>query len=100
MLKHIVLWKFKTEAEGNTASENILIAKEKLEGLLGEIPEILDIQVLPNTLSGVGNYDAALVATFQSVEELVAYQKNPLHVEVAKFVGSVTETRAALDYED
>ena len=100
MLKHIVLWNFKAEAEGKTASENILIVKEKLEGLFGKIPEILDIQVLPNTLAGVGNYDAALIAMFDSADALAAYQKNPLHVEAAKFVVSVTEKRASLDYED
>jgi len=100
MLKHVVLWKFKAEAEGKTAAENILITKQKLESLFGKIPEILSIQVLPNTLNDIGNYDAALIAEFNSVADLFSYQKNPLHEEVAVFVKSVTETRAALDFEN
>jgi hypothetical protein len=100
MLKHIVLWKFKAEAEGHSAAENVLIVKQKLENLYGKIPEILSIQVQANTFPFAGNYDAALISEFQSEAALKAYQANPLHEEVAAFVKKVVEARAAVDYEE
>lgn len=99
MIKHIVLWKLKPEAEGKTAEENAALIKEKLEGLYGKIPEIKSIQVQSNELIGAGNYDISLIAEFESMEALFAYQKNPLHEEVAVFVKNVNEARAAIDFE-
>lgn len=99
MIKHIVLWKLKPEAEGKTAQENAALIKEKLEGLFGKIPEIKSIQVRANTLQVDGNYDVTLIAEFESEEKMYAYQRNPLHEEVAVYVKKVVETRAAIDFE-
>ncbi|MDR2944550.1 MAG: Dabb family protein [Methanosarcinales archaeon] len=99
MIKHIVLWKLKPEAEGKTARENAVLIKEKLEGLFCKIPEIKSIQVRENTLDIEGNYDAALIAEFESEDAMYAYQKNPLHEEVAAYVKKTAETRAAIDFE-
>ncbi|WNY28520.1 hypothetical protein MmiEs2_07110 [Methanimicrococcus stummii] len=99
MIKHIVLWTLKTEAEGKFAQENAAIIKEKLESLFGKIPEIKSIRVQANTLNIAGNYDLALIAEFETADAMYAYQKNPLHEEVAVFVKKVVETRAAIDFE-
>ncbi len=99
MIKHIVLWKLKPEAEGKNAAENAGLIKEKLEGLYGKIPEIKSIQVRENTLKIDGNYDVTLIAEFESEEAMYAYQKNPLHEEAAVFVKKTVETRAAIDFE-
>ncbi|MDE7126740.1 MAG: Dabb family protein, partial [Bacteroidales bacterium] len=45
MIKHIVMWKLKPEAEGRTAAENAQWMKEHLEGLLGVVPELLSCEV-------------------------------------------------------
>ena len=42
MIKHIVMWKFKEEAEGKSRAENIAIVKADLEALKGVIPQITD----------------------------------------------------------
>ncbi len=99
MIKHIVLWKLKPVAEGATAQENAALIKEKLEGLAGKIPEIKSIRVHANTLKIEGNYDVSLIAEFESEDAMYAYQKNPLHEEVAVYVKKVVETRAAIDFE-
>ncbi|WNY22984.1 hypothetical protein MmiHf6_02800 [Methanimicrococcus hongohii] len=99
MIKHIVLWKLKPAAEGKTGEENAVLIKKELEGLYGKIPEIKSIQVQSNELDGAGNYDVALIAEFESYETMTAYQKNPLHEEVAVYVKKVVETRAAIDFE-
>ncbi|MDR0767752.1 MAG: Dabb family protein [Methanosarcinales archaeon] len=99
MIKHIVLWKLKPEAEGKTAEENAAIIKKELEGLYGKIPEIKSIQVQINELAGAGNYDVALISEFESFETMAVYQKNPLHEAAAVYVKKVVETRAAIDFE-
>ena len=99
MIQHIVLWKLKAEAEGRTAGENAVLIKERLEGLYGKIPEIQNIRVEINALNREGNCDVALIADFESAEAMAAYQKNPLHEEVAVFVKKVNEGRAAIDFK-
>jgi len=45
MIKHIVMWRFKKEAEGKTKEENIQIIKKDLEALKGVIPQINELEV-------------------------------------------------------
>ncbi|MDY0267312.1 MAG: Dabb family protein [Methanimicrococcus sp.] len=99
MLKHIVLWNLKPEAEGKTADENFAQVKELLEGLNGKISEIRKINVFPNAPDIQGNFDMALIAEFNSKKDLYAYQKNPLHEEIAVYVKKVVENRASIDYD-
>ncbi|MBZ3935958.1 Dabb family protein [Methanimicrococcus blatticola] len=99
MIKHIVLWILKPEAEGKSAAENAVIIKERLEGLYSQIPEIKSIEVHSNTLDIAGNYNLSLIAEFESENALYAYQKNPLHEDVAIYVKKVVESRASIDFE-
>ncbi len=96
MIKHIVFWQLKDEAEGNTKLENAKIIKERLESLNGKIDGLLSLEVGIN--ENGGDYDAALVSDFESMEALKAYAVNPLHVEVQDFVAKVRIARAAVDY--
>ena len=45
MVKHIVMWKLKEEAEGKTKKENAEIIKSSLESLKNKISEIVEIEV-------------------------------------------------------
>lgn len=38
MLKHIVVWKFKDEAEGKSRAENCALVRERLLALVGSSP--------------------------------------------------------------
>jgi len=99
MIKHIVLWTLKPNAEGKSIEENAAYMKEKLEGLYGKIPEIISIQIQANTLKIEGNYDVSLIAEFESEDDMKIYQKHPLHEEIAAYVRGIAEKRAAVDFE-
>jgi len=99
MIKHIVLWTLKPNAEGKSIDENAAYIKEKLEDLYGKIPEIISIQVQPNTLKIEGNYDVSLIAEFESEAAMKNYQKHPLHEEIAAYVRGAAEKRASIDFE-
>ena len=43
--KHIVMWKFKEQHNGKSALENARWMKEQLEGLVGDVPELLSAEV-------------------------------------------------------
>ena len=48
MIKHVVMWKLKNEAEGNSKSRNIELVKEKLLSLKPVISQISSLEVGEN----------------------------------------------------
>ena len=45
MVRHIVWWTLKPEAEGRTAAENAKLIKQRLEALIGQIPSLKSLEV-------------------------------------------------------
>lgn len=99
MIKHIVMWKLKEFAEGKDKVENANIIKASLEDLQDKINEIKFIEVGININNSAQAYDIVLYSHFENMEDLNIYQKHPLHVKVADFVGKVREERVVVDYE-
>lgn len=99
MVKHVILWNLKdsyTEVEKETIKAGI---KEGLEGLLGKIPGLLEIQVNIAPLAS-SNCDVMLDSTFADEASLKGYSVHPEHVAVAN--GKVrphTAHRVCMDYE-
>ncbi|MFI3321545.1 MAG: Dabb family protein [Rikenellaceae bacterium] len=98
MIKHVVMWKFLEEAEGNTKSENLKIFKEGLEALVPIIPELKSLEVGLDILGANGSYDMILITTFDSMADLVTYNNHPEHQKVAGFCAKVRESRVAVDF--
>lgn len=94
MIKHIVMWKFK---EGE--QENMMLFRERLLALKGQIPEIRAMEVGINVNPSERSYDAVLVSEFDSLETLNSYSTNPLHVAVADFCKSIRTGSVSVDYE-
>lgn len=99
MIKHIVMWSLKEEAEGKTKIENAKIIKSSLEGLVGNIKEIKALEVGINVLEGLGNMDVTLYTEFESVDDLNSYQVNPMHVNAASYIKKVVNKRVCCDFE-
>ena len=98
MVRHVVMWKLKDEAEGASKAENAVKMARMLEGLVGKIGGLLKLEVGIDSVGAEGAWDVVLVADFESEEALAAYQVHPLHKEVGKFVGAVRAQRAVVDY--
>lgn len=96
MIRHIVMWKLKDDAEGSPKAENAKKMKDMLEALPDKISNILELQVGIN--ENGGDYDAVLVTTFASYEDLRTYDEHPAHQQVRAFVRGVAAGRAAVDY--
>ena len=92
MIRHIVMWKFRTGTEAEQAR-----FLEGLRSLQGVIPQLLKSEVAVNV--GRGNYDAALVSEFESLEALETYKNDPRHKAISALCKSIREDRVAVDYE-
>ena len=99
MIHHIVMWKLKDFAEGESKAENAIILKKRLEALKKDIPEIVEIRVGINIESEYSNFDAVLHSYFNSFETLEKYQNHPTHNVVAEWIGKISDLRYCVDYE-
>ena len=74
MVRHVVMWKLKDEAEGASKAENAVKMARMLEGLVGKIGGLLKLEVGIDSVGAEGAWDVVLVADFESEEALAAYQ--------------------------
>ncbi len=100
MVKHIILWKLRSELSEQEKREKALAIKQGLEGLKGQVPGLLDIHVQVDGRLESSNADIMLDSTLESAEVLKGYAVHPAHVAVANgIVRPNTELRTCLDYE-
>jgi hypothetical protein len=99
MVRHIVLWKLKEFAEGATREENARRMKEALEALSTQIPEVRRVEVGLDFNRSESAFDVALVAEFDSRDDLAAYREHGDHLKAAEFIQKVREERVVVDYE-
>ena len=99
MVKHIILWRLRSELSDAEKREKALAIKQGLEGLKGQIPGLLDIHVQIDGRLDSSNVDLMLDCTLESEEALKGYAVHPAHVAVANsVVRPNTELRTCLDY--
>ncbi|ABB36995.1 Stress responsive alpha-beta barrel domain-containing protein [Oleidesulfovibrio alaskensis G20] len=100
MIKHIVWWTLKEEAEGATAAENAEKMIRMLRELDGRIPSLMAIEassaIAATTTEQV---DVILQTVHASAEDLQAYAEHPEHVKCVGFIKAVVSGRKAIDYE-
>ncbi len=100
MIKHIILWKLRSEMSASEKQEAAKAIKEGLESLQGQVPGLVDIHVQIDGRLESSNADIMLDSTLVSEEALKGYAVHPAHVAVANgVVRPNTELRTCLDYE-
>jgi heme-degrading monooxygenase HmoA len=99
MLKHIVMWKLKDQAEGQERAANARRMKELLDACAGIVPGILKFEVALAQPGLEATYDVVLYSEFADRAALDAYQDHPQHVALKPFIGAVREARQCMDYE-
>ena len=97
MVKHMIIWKLKDELEDK--AERAQQIKVALEALEGKIEGLEKMTILTENLPASSG-DIMMDSTFTSVGALEAYQKHPLHVEVADgLVRPSVSQRLSFDYQ-
>lgn len=97
MVKHIVFWKFKDSAAGQTKQDNMDRVKRQLEALK-VLPGVVTAEVGFDILNVDASCDVVLYSAFENQAALDAYQEHPDHVAIKQFLGEVTDERHVVDY--
>ncbi len=98
MVRHVVMWTFRPEAEGASREENARRARERLAALPAKIPQIRAFEIGLDLRTEAGTWDLVLVSAFDSEADLAAYQAHPEHVRAATWLKTVRDLRASVDY--
>ncbi len=99
MIKHIVLWKLKEQAEGANRVTNAAKMKAMLDACANLVPGILKFEAVLAQPGLEATYDVILYSEFTDKAALEAYQDHPDHVALKPFFGAVREARQCMDYE-
>jgi quinol monooxygenase YgiN len=92
MIKHIVMWKLKNEADAPHF-------KAQLDSCSNLVAGMRCFEVAIRTPAREANCDVVLYSEFDSAEALAAYQNHPHHKQVAAGLGALRDTRSVLDYD-
>ena len=92
MITHIVTFKLDDRAGADAC-------KAMLDGLVGQVPSLRSMTVGVNVVESPHAHTLALVAMFDDLEGLEAYQVHPAHQEVAQHLRASSSAIAAVDFE-
>lgn len=99
MVRHIVIWRLKEQAQGNTRDVNARLVKEKLEAMNGKIEGMLKLEVGLDFSKTGESGDVVLYSEFETREHLQGYQSHPLHKAAVAFIREVRTERLVVDSE-
>ncbi len=99
MVKHIVFWNIKDNANGESKEQIMLRMKHMLEDLNGKIPGLIKAEVGIDKNGSDAAFDICLYSEFPDWESLDFYQDHPLHVDCKGYIRNVAEERVLCDYE-
>ena len=92
------MWNFKADVVEDKKESLKEGMKVNLEGLVGQVPGLLEASYVAHPLAGT-SHDMALITKFDTEESLKGYKTHPSHVHVADtFVRPYTTNRACLNF--
>ena len=96
MIRHVVMFRKKPETDDSTIQEIMA----RLEGLKGQVPELIGIRCyrgLPSDRPVA--YTFLLDSMLADADALAGYLRHPAHVAVNEWMSPFLESRAIVDYE-
>jgi hypothetical protein len=94
MLIHIVCWKYREDIDDDQRRAH----RERLRALEALIPEIKRLDVGEDVLHLDRSFDTALVAEFESREDLDVYTDHPEHQAVVAIGREIAEKAVSVDF--
>ncbi len=98
MITHVVMWTVKEDGFSGK-QEAAAALKARLETMYGAVPHFISLEVGLNTVDGAAACDVVLITRHADMAQLERYRIDPVHKEVASWVGEHTSFRAAVDFE-
>ncbi len=97
MIRHIVMWKLKDQADGADKKTNAAKVKAWLESCRGLVPGMGAFEVAVATPGLEATYDVILYSEFEDKDALDAYQNHPKHVAIKPLISAVRLDRQCMD---
>lgn len=94
VVTHVVLFRLR-----DRSYESMQKARDVLLSMEDKIPFLRSLEVGIDALRTERSYDLALIARFDSFEDLEKYRDHPDHLEVLRYIRSVAESSVVVDYE-
>jgi hypothetical protein len=94
LIAHIVMFRLI-----DRSPESVGRAADVLRGLAGKVPALRSLEVGVDVLRSDRSWDIALTAGFESLADLEAYRVHPDHQSVVRYMDSVRDAVASVDYE-
>ena len=91
MIKHVVCQKFEHQADAAEAAA-------KLRALMGVVPTLRAMEVGLNIKESERAFDLVLIAQFDDMEGLAAYDHHPAHEAVRAFIKARRTGTVSVDY--
>jgi len=98
MIRHVVSWKL-NGADAAARAEQAATITATLTALPALIPEILALQVGTNVAYPDSNWDVVLIADYESLAGLEAYQVHPDHVAATHVIKPLVASRSNVDFD-
>ncbi|MDK1376819.1 MULTISPECIES: Dabb family protein [unclassified Sinorhizobium] len=98
MIKHIVIWNVRGESEEERKA-SALNLKLRFEGLIGEVPGLVSLEVGIDFSRVPYACDVVLYSEFTDKASLAAYAEHPAHLRVRQELEGVRTARYQVDYE-
>lgn len=96
-IKHIVMWNLRGSSSQEKAHA-IEFLRRKFEGLHGQIPGLLHLEVGVDSSGADYACDVVLYSVFDSQEALASYANHPAHLRVRDELGDLRISRHQVDY--
>jgi hypothetical protein len=95
MIRHVVMFKFKPEADGDEVKKVL----DALRLLPDKIEVIREYEVGEDVLRTPRSWDAVLVSTFDDLNDLQTYAVHDDHLAVVQLIQTLVQTVASVDFE-
>jgi hypothetical protein len=95
MIRHVAVFKFKPEFTDEQLDTWIAM----VEDLPNHIPQVKGLSIGRDQLHGPNSHQLAIVADFDSLEDLAVYSTHPAHQPVLDMSAPVKDSLAVVDFE-
>lgn len=99
MVKHVVLWRLKTDGDTEKKLKKLHELKIMIEALKAKIDGIIALEAGINFNDSDASADLVLYSVFDNEQALDFYQAHPEHQIVASKLKAITLERRVADYE-
>lgn len=96
MLRHVVMFRWTDDVDDDHVAE----VAAGLDGLVAEIPEIVEYRHGPDAGINAGNFDYVVVGDFASADDYTVYRDHPVHrALIERLITGYVAERAAVQYQ-